>query len=391
MATSGGPDIERDGLILHIDPTSTKTQNSLTYWLVDWSGGHPTNSTGMDSMFTTSTTLRKTGTHSGTLNWANTPTSVTMPNNGSVITTTTGYPDYMDTTTYYAILYRGYLYAPEAGTYNFSINGDDAMDIIVDGTVVAYWYGGHGFRSDPARNDGSITLTKGWHSFQTRFEEQGGGDGIAIGWQPPNGSWEIIPERYLKPFITNLATPGINEPEYWHVTDFDSNNNAWMEWDGSTNQYIDLKLTRGDLSPFGSYEAVFRYDGGTGDTYRAIIGGNGNDFFIGKNTGNTNFGIQDGGYSSNLGGGYNVFDGDFHHLVYTNNNGSCVLYLDGVQKSTFSMTGASTSRIHYAGLESDGAGYKWNGVIPVVKLYDQVLSADEVQQNYNAYKNRFNL
>ena len=33
----------------------------------------------------------------------------------------------------------------------------------------------------------------------------------------------------------------------------------------------------------------------------------------------------------------------------------------------------------------------YQGELPVLKVYNRVLSADEVQQNYNAYKNRFNI
>ena len=39
----------------------------------------------------------------------------------------------------------------------------------------------------------------------------------------------------------------------------------------------------------------------------------------------------------------------------------------------------------------EGDGRQLYGDIPVVKIYNRVLTASEVKQNYNAYKNRFNL
>ena len=39
----------------------------------------------------------------------------------------------------------------------------------------------------------------------------------------------------------------------------------------------------------------------------------------------------------------------------------------------------------------DNNGEGVDGSIPIVKVYSKALTADEVMQNYKAYKNRFNL
>ena len=159
------------------------------------------------------------------------------------------------------------------------------------------------------------------------------------------------------------------------------NSGGWFNFDG-TNDYCTTSVTRGELKPYGSYEAIFRYDGSVGATYQALIGGNSSDFFIGKNNGNNDLGIQDGGYNPSVGGGYDVFDGKWHHLVYTYDNGSGAVWLDGVLRDNPSFGGASDARIHYIGLEQDGGGFRWTGDISKVRFYTKVLDEGGVLQNY---------
>lgn len=84
------------------------------------------------------------------------------------------------------------------------------------------------------------------------------------------------------------------------------------------------------------------------------------------------------------------------HLVYTYEDGSNKLYLNGaLQQTGTGLSGetASDSTL-IIGAYSWGIAtqtYYLNGHQPVAKLYNTTLSADEVKQNYNAYKNRFNI
>ena len=84
------------------------------------------------------------------------------------------------------------------------------------------------------------------------------------------------------------------------------------------------------------------------------------------------------------------------HLVYTYEDGSNKLYLNGVLQATgtgLSGTTPSDSTL-IIGAYSWGISsqiYYLNGHQPVAKLYNTTLSAAEVTQNYKAYKNRFNI
>lgn len=84
---------------------------------------------------------------------------------------------------------------------------------------------------------------------------------------------------------------------------------------------------------------------------------------------------------------------NYHHLVITNiYSGLATLYIDGVLIGTangLNMTTTSTNKL-WIGRYHDGS-YNFNGDIPIVKIYNKVLSIYEIKQNYQQYKSRFNL
>lgn len=73
----------------------------------------------------------------------------------------------------------GQLIVPVAGSYRYAVDGDDAVDVAIDGNVIAGWYGGHGNnRSDATLMSHSavVSLTAGSHSIEFRHEEVSGAD-----------------------------------------------------------------------------------------------------------------------------------------------------------------------------------------------------------------------
>lgn len=141
---------------------------------------------------------------------------------------------------YYLTNITGQFHAQQTGIYKFAVNGDDAVEFEINGTVVSYWYGGHGSKTGTAQQIGAalvaetnahvgeINLTQGWHDFTFRHEEQTGGDN----WQllvmrPGQTSWEIVPSSLLRasesetnkaPIITtwskNATIPASNMTDY---------------------------------------------------------------------------------------------------------------------------------------------------------------------------------
>jgi len=112
----------------------------------------------------------------------------------------------------------GYLYAPETGLYSFGIDGDDAIDLWVDGVNVAYWYGPHSFSTGGwssgsgygGHYSGSLYLTANtYYTFEARMQQGTGGAGIQVGWKKPSdAAIAVIPGDYFyKKEIVSVANP----------------------------------------------------------------------------------------------------------------------------------------------------------------------------------------
>ncbi|MCK7498707.1 MAG: PA14 domain-containing protein [Comamonadaceae bacterium] len=82
----------------------------------------------------------------------------------------------------YLTVFTGQINIPTDGTYTFAVDGDDAVDLQIDSTTVASWYGGHG-RYDYNTYSGSIFLSAGSHTIRFRHEENSGDDNYYLRWQ----------------------------------------------------------------------------------------------------------------------------------------------------------------------------------------------------------------
>jgi hypothetical protein len=162
-----------------------------------------------------------------------------------------------------------------------------------------------------------------------------------------------------------------------------------------TDDYILTPFTRGTLGDQLTMIAYYKFDGSTSRTYTPIFGGKesgaGTEFFIGKNSGNTHIGVQDGNYTGAFVQGSDAWDGNYHQIVYTYENGSGKIYLDGVLKNTGTFSKCNTAEQITVGSEVEGSGYYMIGDIPRACVFDRVLTADEILKDFNANKNRFNI
>ena len=103
-----------------------------------------------------------------------------------------------------------------------------------------------------------------------------------------------------------------------------------------------------------------------------------------------------------VGGTNQLNDGNYHHVVAVVDGVENTIYLDGVKMSTISFENGSATSTHFMKmttlnkLRTGNSTYNnghipFTGEIPITKIYNRGLTSQEVQQNYNAYKNRFNL
>mgnify|MGYP001595838367 CR=1 FL=1 len=88
-------------------------------------------------------------------------------------------------------------------------------------------------------------------------------------------------------------------------------------------------------------------------------------------------------------------DTKYNYFVLTRSGSTHTIYLNGstnkLQKTNGSSATLSSTEMAIGAWNGSNASQRYTGEIPVVKLYNKELTAAEIQQDFNAYKNRFNI
>ena len=149
---------------------------------------------------------------------------------------------------------------------------------------------------------------------------------------------------------------------------------VWIYPTGYNHSRMYLMDPRGDGNTNGT-SAYFLFDyHASPDTVHVV-------------TGNSNIEVQSSNFSMPL--------NNWHNIVATRNGNSWVIYHNGVSvgtgtTNTTSLTLNNDFRIGTFASGTSGQ-YFFEGLMAVAKIYDTGLTAQEVKQNFNAYKNRFNI
>lgn len=165
-----------------------------------------------------------------------------------------------------------------------------------------------------------------------------------------------------------------------------------LTFNGSSN-YLTAGYTRSTYGNTFTLIAYYKYTGTSGRTYSTIFGGKeaATEFFIGKNSGDTNIGVQDGNYNGAFVVGSTAFDGNWHQLVYTYHFGTGIIYLDGTQRASGAFTKCNDAEEMIIGGESEGGGYYFDGLIDQVFIYLRRFSSNEVYDHYLQYRTRYGI
>ncbi|MDA3832846.1 MAG: PilC/PilY family type IV pilus protein, partial [Spirochaetales bacterium] len=99
----------------------------------------------------------------------------------------------------YLAIFTGVLNVTTGGEYSIAVDGDDAVEVIIDGgevdeQIVGY-YGAHGADAGTSQFL-TFNLSAGEHTLEYRMEEAGGDDSWYLYWKGPDSTdndWEIIP------------------------------------------------------------------------------------------------------------------------------------------------------------------------------------------------------
>ena len=180
-----------------------------------------------------------------------------------------------------------------------------------------------------------------------------------------------------------------------------------------TNDFVDLNDTLNSIGGLATFEMVFKATE-TNDTYRVMLGwGNGNSNYSGIHIGSWTSGYTDESFHISLNSstvqmhvrkGHTFYkDNKYHHAIVTAGQNNYSIWIDGVEQTfTFAIGSQSTSFNNIVGYNSNivshvgkrpyggGSGY-FKGEIPVMKVYDTILTETEIKSNFNAYKNRFDI
>lgn len=396
----------------------------------------PNSEAEMDAFYNTYGTFRlknsvSIATNSGTINSSTSRVSNIINYNvtaqfTSAIGTSTPYSGFNGDT--YGLIITGYFIPKQSGTYKFSIEGDDAVDIFINGTNVANHYGGHG-ASAIGTHTGSITLIAGKkYNLRVRFMENIVGDELYLFWQKPSETNGSIWYQDTEELSTEEVLPsGL-------VLNIDPSNMYSYPKTGTTVDDL-VSVTSGTLGGNMTYTSTalgtFQTDGNgdyidfgktptnfpaTGDMsifvwLRATTLNNGWNIFLtkwfsdlqGTNTyKDFHYAIypKSGVLYQNLytrdyydySGSISLTTNTWYQLGFTITNGSMQMYVN----AQLDGTARPNTRINYTqtnlwlGDARVGVG-GLIGNIGSIQIYNRGISQDEVFQNFNATKHKYGL
>lgn len=162
------------GIVWQVFPAKYMSGLTTTTW--KHGGSMPTTTAEMNTKFTNSATNpnRCGAGNVATIN-------KTADGNPYKVTNNCGDDNYISRTVGNIVIPTG-----EGGNYTFAIDGDDAVDLYIDGTLVVGWYGGHGNDRSTGgltSHSATVNLSVGTHTLIFRHVEGSGGDNWGLFWK----------------------------------------------------------------------------------------------------------------------------------------------------------------------------------------------------------------
>lgn len=416
-----------------------KGNGKLHYKLysVSTSSVFPTSSADYDTYLSTYGTFRIGGTfnvltNSGTINSSTSNSTNTINFNSSAqflnsINNQSPYVGYDGN--YFSVIVSGYFIPKQTGTYTFSVEGDDAVDLFINNVNVANHYGGHG-ASAIGTHTGTINLIAGKkYTLRGRFQENGGGEVFTLFWKKPSESngtvWfqdseelssnEVVPSglvysfdpgnfySYSKIGTANATYNDLNNNVSGTLLDnttFSSDNGNVLVFD-TDKDAVDFgtnipNFPTSDISVFlwinatslrNGWNIFFTKwfsttagDGGVSDFHYSIKTNGGQNF---QNLYTTN--------ASDMFGSTPILTSTWYHVGFTISNGNMQMYLNGQPDGSprpASRTNQPTARLILGDSRSNGL-VTFNGKIGTISVYNRAINREEVFQNFNISKHRY--
>lgn len=328
----------------------------------------------------------------------------------------------------FAIVVSGYFIPKQTGTYTFSIEGDDAVDLFINDQNVVNHYGAHG-NFAVGTHTGTISLIAGKkYGFRARMHEAGGGEVLQLFWKKPSEAsgalwYQDIEELSGEEAVSNGLVLSV-DPANWYtypkygtaVTDLKGNatgtfggNTAYnttaqgvFYLDGDAD-YIDFGKTpanfpTGDISIFVWVKATtLRSNWNIFMTkwFADANNGGGSDFHYDLFNNGSN--VYQHLYTTNKNDMYGVtplYSNTWYNVGFAISNGNLQMYVNGTKDGNV-ITGAARSNVVNSSLWLGDARTNglvtYNGYIGSVQIYNRALTQEEVFQNFNATKHKYGL
>ena len=170
---------------------------------------------------------------------------------------------------------------------------------------------------------------------------------------------------------------------------------TYFSFDGS-NDYVSIPTTLSVNASAFSFEVVFRITtGADGNTllslnYTAPNAG----YLVRQTTGNYLIIYSDNGTETSISSTAALSNNTTYHIVVVQSSNSCSIYINGILDKTASLSNPVLTISNENFLGRRGApsyGAQLTGNIYLSKLYNRVLSASEVLQNFNSVRSRYNI
>ncbi len=209
---------------------------------------------------------------------------------------------------------------------------------------------------------------------------------------------QIELKSHATPFVDGTRSSTQSLIDLKRTTDIDVSNVSFdstgqPDFDG-TSDYINITNYTQHQSSTGTIEAVVKLDTISGNRY--IFGAGGTSTYgasraLRVNSGNWGI-VTYGSANEDWGTGVAASTTDWQHVAFGWDGTTVYFYINGVRTSTV-RSGLVTplGSVLRVGMPPWGIGSASDGEIPIIKHYSRVLTEAEMKQNYNAYKNRFNI
>jgi type IV pilus assembly protein PilY1 len=107
----------------------------------------------------------------------------------------------------YLTIFAGQMVIPADGIWTFAVDGDDAVELIIDGTTVAAgWYGAH-LKCSCTAHSGSIALTAGTHNITFRHQQQTETSSYYLYWE------KTVPASAMTDYAVRVRVGAASMPE----------------------------------------------------------------------------------------------------------------------------------------------------------------------------------